>query len=369
MEEPSFINRDPEVIKSEMIAYYENLVGKTLLPAQAETMLIQTFAYREYLMRIGIQDSAKQNLLAFSSAPFIDYLGAFFGVVRLEPKFATTTLSFTIISGHTGVTIPSGTRVATVDGKAVFETDQTITVDVGTFIVEVDATAQASGLDANDYALNTVNVLLDPLAFVETVENTTVTSGGSISETDDQLRERIGLAPSTYSNAGSVGAYRFWAKTASPLILDVGVPKVPVTSGQVDIYPLTDGGVASQEILDAVKTILDADIVRPLTDTINVANPTVIDYNITAELILFTSADETSTISAVETALEEYTVNREKSLGLDIVIKQIENIIMSIDGVYDLTLSLPSSNTVILENQFAKVGIITITASVTRQDG
>ena len=58
-----------------------------------------------------------------------------------------------------------------------------------------------------------------------------------------------------------------------------------MTPGQEDVYRLIAGGVATQEILDAVEAILTADKVRPLSDTVVVQNPTVINYNI--ELIQF----------------------------------------------------------------------------------
>lgn len=74
--EPNFIDRDPAQITSEMIAQYEDASGKKLYPAQAERLLIDLFAYRENLVRIAIQEAAKQNLVAYSRAPMLDYLGS-----------------------------------------------------------------------------------------------------------------------------------------------------------------------------------------------------------------------------------------------------------------------------------------------------
>lgn len=59
--EPNFIDRDPAQITSEMIAQYEDASGKKLYPAQAERLLIDLFAYRENLVRIAIQEAAKQK--------------------------------------------------------------------------------------------------------------------------------------------------------------------------------------------------------------------------------------------------------------------------------------------------------------------
>lgn len=81
--EPDFIARDPAAITAEIIAQYEQLSGKTLYPAQVERLLIDLLAYRETLIRIGIQEAAKQNLVAFAHAPMLDYLGQLVGVTRL----------------------------------------------------------------------------------------------------------------------------------------------------------------------------------------------------------------------------------------------------------------------------------------------
>uniref|UniRef100_A0A1A9WW60 Collar domain-containing protein n=1 Tax=Glossina brevipalpis TaxID=37001 RepID=A0A1A9WW60_9MUSC len=58
-----------------MIAWYEKVSGKTLYPAQDERLLINLIAYREALVRLAIQDTAEQNLVAFARAPMLDYLG------------------------------------------------------------------------------------------------------------------------------------------------------------------------------------------------------------------------------------------------------------------------------------------------------
>lgn len=70
---PEFINRDPQTIIAEMKADYEARTGKTLEPAQVETLLINAFAYRESLLRNQIQDAALQNLVAFARYPMIDF--------------------------------------------------------------------------------------------------------------------------------------------------------------------------------------------------------------------------------------------------------------------------------------------------------
>lgn len=82
--DPEFISRDVNTITAELTAKYELLAGKTLYPAQADRVFVDVIAYREMLLRTAINEAAKQNLVAFATGVMLDYLGDFFGVVRLD---------------------------------------------------------------------------------------------------------------------------------------------------------------------------------------------------------------------------------------------------------------------------------------------
>lgn len=84
--EPNFIDRDANKITAELVAKYEEFSGKLLYPAQADRLMIDVIAYREMLIRNSINEAAKQNLIAFASGVMLDYLGDFFGVVRLDAE-------------------------------------------------------------------------------------------------------------------------------------------------------------------------------------------------------------------------------------------------------------------------------------------
>ncbi|SQD11414.1 phage-related baseplate assembly protein J [Escherichia coli] len=64
------------------------------------------------LVRVAVQEAAKQNLVAFAREPMIDYLGELVGVYRLAAQPATTTLQFSVDEALAiDVLIPAGTRV------------------------------------------------------------------------------------------------------------------------------------------------------------------------------------------------------------------------------------------------------------------
>ena len=362
---PNFINRDAQTIINEMVADYQLRTGRVLEPAQVETLLINAYAYREYLIRNQIQDAASQNLLAFARFPMLDYLGELVGVTRLASAAAQTTLEITLTPGHGDVVIPSGLRVATTDGRAIFEFIQDVPILTGTDIATVTAISQTNGVLANNYGLGIISVILDPQPYLASIENITVSEGGSDEETDEPLRQRIKLAPNAFSTAGPYKAYEYWAKSASPIIIDVAVTN-PIP-GTVEVFPLVEGlSVTPTEILDLVDFVLNDDRIRPLSDTVIVSSPTAVNTAITIGLVVYDGAVQADILTVVQSNLETFRDGRRKLLGQDIVIDQIKALCM-VDGVYKSNVTVPATDLIITETQFANITAINVTVTGTNE--
>lgn len=363
--EPIFLELNPNVILNEWIADYETRTGKTLQPAQPERLIIQAAAYREFLMRTAIQGIAVQNLVSFATGSMLDNLGELVGVRRLAASPATTVLKFDIVNGHGGVIIPAGTRVSTVDGLAVFTTDVQVAVPSTVFTVNVEATATAEGIFANGYDPGQITQLLDPKPYITDVTNLTASSRGSAIEQDEALRDRIKIAPETFSTAGSRGAYEFHAKSASALIVDVAV--VSSIPGTVEIYPLILGGEPTPiEILNAVAEVCNGEKIRPLTDTVLVKSPTILEYTIDVDLIIFESADPAKTLADAVASLEALALEKQSRLGRDVVITQIIAA-ASVAGVYKVNVNFPTSDTVVQPTEVAMCTSFVVEVSGTNE--
>ena len=373
---PVFVNDadglDPNLILADMIAEFELASGRTLQPAQVERLLINLYAYRESLVRNAIQYAGEQNLLAFASFPMLDYLGQLLSVNRLASQPAVTTLQFTLTGALTvPFTIAAGTLVGTSDGQFAFATSATITLAAGATIGSVAAAATAPGAGANGYLAGQVNVQLNPNSLIASVTNTSTTTGGSAPETDDHLRTRIQAAPNQFSVAGPIGAYRFFAIGADPSIVDAQI--ISPSPGSVNVYVLTgpvtqqpapapnSAGIANSALLAKVATILNADTVRPLTDTVNVLAVTEVDYQITATVTLYSDADPTATMVAATTAVQELALELAGKIQRDIVPSQIIAA-LSVVGVYGVTLTSPTLTT-LTSGQWANCTTITLTAA------
>ena len=265
--------------------------------------------------------------------------------------------SFTLVAGHGSVLIPEGTRVSSSDGLAIFRTIDDAIIAPATMTVELSVLADVAGKVGNGYAVGTINKILDPLAFVSTVENIDVTGGGSDVESDAQLRERIKLAPSQYSSAGSRSSYKFYAKSANAMITDVSVSS-PVP-GSVLIVPLTNEEETPAQVITDVYNVCNAENVRPLTDTVIVSAPEREDYALMVDVVLYDGADAATERASITSALEDFAKEKRAKLGLDIIRSHIAQA-CRLSSVYDVTVVAPAANLIISDEQFPNCTGITV---------
>lgn len=335
--EPNFIARDPQEITAQIVADYERIANKTLYPAQVERLFIDVLAYRETLVRVGIQQAAKQNLVAFAQAPMLDYLGELVGVTRLLAQPARCMLQFTLdVPQLSNLLIPTGTRTEVSGGIATFATDADVVLLAGQLTVSVAATCLEAGADGNGWQPGQVNNLVDDLGGADIlVSNSQASAGGVDEELDDRLRERIKLAPEAFSTAGSRLAYRFHALRAHQSIVDVAV--VSPIPGTVNLYPLLDTGLPDATILALVEATCSDERVRPLCDTVVVLPPVPVDFSLLAELTLYASSDNQAVRSQALTSAQAYTRELAAKLGRDIVPSQATGALQA-PGVYQVKL-------------------------------
>jgi phage-related baseplate assembly protein len=355
---PDFLEADGDKIVAERVRLYETLTGRTLQPAQVERFIIQAGAYRELLIRQSINSALKQNFVETASAPILDFLGQLVGVTRLAAAYAETTLRFSLQPSHTGVIIPAGTRVQSQDGKATFATLAAVIVPAGQALADTKAIVDVPGEIGNGYAIGAVSEILDPRPFVTSAANLSMTSGGAEMESDEALRIRIKLAPNSFSNAGSRGAYIYFAKSANPLITDVQITN-PIP-GSVQLFPLVAGGdVTPQSVLDDVFAACNDEKVRPLTDTVIVTAPTRLTYTVSVSVTTYTETDPAAIAAAVEASIRAYANDRAAQLGRDVKFAQLLSRCM-VAGVYDAQL-LNFADVIVPATSFAVCSAITVT--------
>ena len=113
----------------------------------------------------------------------------------------------------------------------------------------------------------------------------------AVLESDTALRQRVQLAPHSFSVAGPELAYVYHARSAHGDVADATA--VSPTPGQVVVTVLSGSGsgVPSGAVLTAVRAGLDGDV-RPLTDEVIVQPASLVDFTVSAQLHVFAGPDQ-----------------------------------------------------------------------------
>lgn len=275
-----FVDTDTNTVVNALIQSYEAFTGRTLYPADPARLFILWVADIIIQERVNIDFSARQNVPRYAEGEYLDSLAELFkDAYRLEPEKAKTTLRFTLsIPLEVATIVPVGTRV-TVDGEIIFQTVQALTIPAGDLFGDVEAECQTDGEIGNGFVPGQITQLIDIFPYFGSVENVSESDGGADEESDAAFYERMRESVETFSTAGPLGAYEYYAKSASALIVDVKATSPE--PGEVDVRVLLSGGqLPGEEILKEVLDILNADKVRPLTDHVTVAAPETVPYDI-----------------------------------------------------------------------------------------
>lgn len=317
--EINFMTTDPMKLSDEIINTYEGFENRKLAQADPLRLIFLSFASVITKQNIAINDAAKQNLLYYSRDKVLEHKGAEWTTPRLEETAAVTTLRLHLSEPLASSRIIESNSLATSDEGAIFfaSTVETV-IGPNDEYVDIEFRCTTKGSAGNGFSLGQINTLVKPLPYISKVENITTSDGGAETEIDDAYRQRIHLAREALTNAGSEGAYEYFAKSASSLISDVYV-YMP-TPGHVNISVLLENGqLPSQEIIDAVYEAVTPRRVRPLTDFVTVETPEVISYDLEFSYYIETSAVDKVTIhERVNRAISDYLVWQSSKIGRDI---------------------------------------------------
>lgn len=318
IEDTSFSDLQAQLIE-DYEKKYKELTGKNISLALADPyrLILYSCAVAIYQGYQYEDRAGKMGLLKYSTGEFLDNLAAFKKVKRNEASPARTMIRFTLSAAvERKVVIPKGTRVK--GPELYFETSDKVEIMPGQLYTDVPAKCQITGTKGNGYLPGEIRILTDLLPYTLKVSNLTQTSGGADRESDEELVERIYLAPVSYSTAGPERAYEYWVKTYSPSVGECRITSE--TPGEVDIYvTMADGTIPDEGFLQELEKYLEKGNVRPLTDRVVVKKPRAIEYDI--ELVYYIrneDSDKEETIkSAVQTACDNY-IAWQKKVGRDI---------------------------------------------------
>lgn len=178
-------------------------------------------------------------------------------------------------------------------------------------------------------------------------------------EADDRFRQRIVLGWERITTAGSRGSYRYHALTASTDVRKVkvfmgepGTVRVIVLAGD------TPDGAPTDALLDTVRDALNAEHVRPLTDTVSVEPAEIVPYVVFATLDLDVGPDPEAVRAAAEAAVLEYTRGQ---VDIGALVAR-SGIIAALhrSGVRSVALTLPATDLELTDTQAPHLADLTV---------
>lgn len=313
-------------LQKKLVSEYENSItaitgNKYVLPqADKFRIIINSIALILYQNLQCIDRAGKQNTLKYAYGEYLDNKAAEKGVVRKTAKAATVNVKFSLEAARSSSTlIPKGTRVSN-DLDIYFETQNSEEVAAGNTDIVISCVCTEAGTLGNNIQIGEITTLVDPVAYISEVVNTTASTGGTDEEDDDSLRERVFLAPSSYTTTGSADAYIYHCKLFSNDIADV-IATSDVGSAVVNIIVLLKNGVIPEEkLITQLQEYLNGDSIKTLTDKVVVAAPSVKKYDINLTYYINKSERSKALLikKNVEKAIDEYILWQNSKIGRDI---------------------------------------------------
>lgn len=371
----SFIdNLSLEDVQNLMITTYQNkyeeITGKKVALARGDPnrVILLANAALIYQALQRIDKAGKMNFLKYAYGNYMDNLAATrSGVVRKQPEAATVTMKYTLEAARSSTTvIPQGSRV-TADYERVFATLEYAEIKPGETETTVLCQCTETGTVGNGYAPGEITEMVDPIAFIASVSNTDTSSGGTDTETDDELAERTIIAPSGFSVAGPEDAYIYRCKEYSTAIKDTAV--YSGTPGTVNIrILLEDNSTPSRGFIDGLSDYLTEAPARPLTDHVVIAGPDKVAYNIKITYYIgkLSRASAAMIQEAVEMAIEDFEEWQTGKIGRDINPDELI-VRLKAAGVKRAVITEPEFK-VLEEWQIAALGTKTVTYGGTEND-
>lgn len=291
----------------------------TLANADDRKLLLMACAYFIYQGYMLLDDMGKMNLLKYSRGAYLDNLGALKRISRNPAKEATTTIRFELKTAREMTTgIPKGTRLTAGDG-IYFATLEYAEISIGKTHVDITAACTVAGSMGNEYDIGDISTIVDPVPYIDTAVNITKPENGADEEDDESLRQRIYIAPASYSTAGPEDSYEYYVREYNPNVVNVHITSPE--PGVVNIrYLLDEGMIPGDESIHGLQNYLEQANVRPLTDDVRVMAPDIVTYDLDVTYYINQSDQNRANViqQKVNQAIDEYEMWQKTEIGRDI---------------------------------------------------
>ncbi|KVP40247.1 baseplate J/gp47 family protein [Burkholderia ubonensis] len=166
-------------------------------------------------------------------------------------------------------------------------------------------------------------------------------------EDDDNLRERIQLAPRGFSVAGPDEAYVFHARAADGRVQSAAAYSPEPCVMVVTILSREGDGTASDELVGIVRKALEK--VRPQTDEVIVQSAKIVRYTIRATLRFFSGPDRAIALAEANKRTAKFSTDMHR-IGMEVTVDGL-HAAMRVAGVQKVLLDTPTDGVAVTGEQ------------------
>jgi uncharacterized phage protein gp47/JayE len=277
---------------------------------------------------------SRQLFVMTATREYLTLRGLSYGITRLPAAAASGCI---ILTGTSGISIPSGSIFQTVSGIQ-YQTTSPVTI-LASGIIDAPCIALTTGLNTNAIS----GVILNPLIVVSGLSSSIVCpagiSGGADEEADDALRARILYRLRNSPGVGTVSDWNRWAMSMDSTVTRVWVIPAIYGNGTVGIVFAQDSilVVPSAPAIAQMQSYLAQ--FTPAGSLVYVLAPTLVSVNFTIHEVPTGDPAIQANIIAELTDL----LFREGGPGSVIPLSHITESISAAVGETDHVLSVPSS--------------------------
>ena len=189
----------------------------------------------------------------------------------------------------------------------------------------------------------------------------TVPPTPKLMESDADYRRRLTLQPFSLSVAGPEKSYVFHALGAHENVADATAVSPSPSVVTVTVLGRNAGNVPDAETLSAVEAALDDKTVRPLGDRVTVQAVTIVQYQITAEVIVPLGPDASAIGTTIAANVAAYK-DAPRRIGRDVTRSAIYAA-LHVAGVERVNLTQPAADVALDHSQASQCTAVNITVN------
>lgn len=304
-----YVSFDPEEIWKEMMLAYIEAGGDLLYPGDEKEMLLRSVQAVVTQVFAGIDAGLRMQTLRYAVKEYLDLIGENRNCPRIQASPASSEVEVSFRATGKSDVLTAG-RAMTADGETFYELAGDL---IYTGLAQVSRAAvvcrQAGSAGNGLYAGAQMALAIGHDAVIS-VMVTKDASGGNDAEDDESYRDRIRLHGLASITTGPASQYRAAAMNVSSEILDAKA--VNEGAGLVGIYLIIQDGEGHEAIIADVEAALSPDDVRPLTDTVTVAEAAAVSYTLNVK---YRAPSGTDIIPALSRVIDEYAAWQDNSIG------------------------------------------------------